>query len=251
MIDGLIGYIGSQNIVAADFRAGILNQELVARLMGPIVGQLQSVFISDWYLETGRHLVGSGLFPPSDDMGQVALQILPSGPDYPIAGSERLTVALIYAARKRVVITTPYFIPDEGLIEALQSAVLRGVDARLVVSSVQDQRLVGLAQRSFYAEMLRAGVRIFLYQGRLLHAKHVTVDDDMAMIGSSNVDIRSFTLNAEANLIIYSRHEIGRIRVLEKHYFAASHELHAAEWGRRVISHKVLENLARLVSPLL
>jgi cardiolipin synthase len=128
VIDSGSGYIGSQNIVAADFRPGIHNEELVARVEGPIVAELQSIFLADWYLETGDHLPDGAHYPPMPARGDASLQLLPSGPDYPVSGSERLTVALVYAARSRVVLTTPYFIPDEGLLEALQSAVLRGTD---------------------------------------------------------------------------------------------------------------------------
>ena len=251
IIDGAIGYIGSQNIVAADFRPGIRNEELMARVEGPIVAQLQSVFLADWYLETEQQFGDPALFPPPMSVGDVSLQLLPSGPDYPVSGSERLTVALIYAAREQVVVTTPYFIPDEGLIEAIQSAVLRGVDVRLILSLVQDQRLVGLAQRSFYAEMLRSGVRIFLYEDRLLHAKHVSVDGDLATIGSSNVDIRSFTLNAEANLILYAPDQVRRLNTLQERYFSGSRELLAKDWASRPFPRKIAENLARLISPLL
>ncbi|MFD2427792.1 cardiolipin synthase [Sphingobium scionense] len=251
IVDGAIGYIGSQNIVAADFRPGIRNEELMARVEGPIVAQLQSVFLADWYLETEQQFADPALFPPPIRAGDVSLQLLPSGPDYPVSGSERLTVALLYAAREQVVVTTPYFIPDEGLIEAIQSTVLRGVDVRLVLSLVQDQRLVGLAQRSFYAEMLRSGVRIFLYEDRLLHAKHVSVDGDLATIGSSNVDIRSFTLNAEANLILYAPDQVCRLNTLQERYFSGSRELLAKDWASRPFHRKIAENLARLISPLL
>jgi cardiolipin synthase len=251
IVDGAIGYIGSQNIVAADFRRGIRNEELMARVEGPIVAQLQSVFLGDWFLESEQWLADPALFPQATKVGDVSLQLLPSGPDYPVSGSERLTVALLYAARERAVVTTPYFIPDEGLIEAIQSAVLRGVDVRLVLSLVQDQRLVGLAQRSFYAEMLRSGVRIFLYEDRLLHAKHVSIDDDLAAIGSSNADIRSFTLNAEANLILYAPDQVRRLYVLQERYFAGSRELSAEDWTQRPFHRKIAENLARLISPLL
>lgn len=251
IIDGAVGYIGSQNIVAADFRPGVRNEELMARVEGPIVTQLQTVFLADWYLETEERLCAASFFPQPAKAGDVLLQLLPSGPDYPVSGSERLTVALIYAARERVVVTTPYFIPDEGLIEAIQSAVLRGVDVRLVLSLVQDQWLVSLAQRSFYGEMLRSGVRVFLYEDRLLHAKHVSIDDDLATIGSSNVDIRSFTLNAEANLIVYSVDQVRRINRLHERYFEGSRELTAETWAKRPFYRKIAENLARLISPLL
>lgn len=250
VVDGSTGYIGSQNIVARDFKPGIVNEELVARVTGPAVAQIQSVFLADWYLETLELPDAPGLFPPLPASGGVTAQLLPSGPDYPVAGSERLTVSMVYAARRRIVLTTPYFIPDEGLLEALQSAVLRGVEVRIVVSLVQDQWLVGHAQRSFYAELLRSGVRVFQYRDKLLHAKHVVADDDLVAIGSSNVDIRSFQLNAEAMLLIYGAGRIEGAALLND-YAAHSCELDQAEWSRRPFHHKVLENLARLISPLL
>lgn len=250
VIDGAIGYVGSQNIVARDFKPGIVNEELVARVAGPVVAQIQAVFLADWYLETLEQPDAPGLFPPLPARGGVTAQILPSGPDYPVAGSERLTVSMIYAARRRVVLTTPYFIPDEGLLEALQSAVLRGVEVHLVVSQVQDQWLVAHAQRSFYSELLRSGVRVFQYRDKLLHAKHVVADDDLAAIGSSNVDIRSFQLNAEAMLLIFGAPGIERASLLDD-YVARSTELDGALWECRPLHRKVIENMARMISPLL
>jgi len=251
VIDGASGFIGSQNIVAADFKPGVRNEELVAAVAGPVVASLQAVFLADWYLETERNLAEPALFPPAASAGHASAQLLPSGPDYPVSGSERLTVELVYAARRRVVLTTPYFIPDEGLIEALQSAVLRGVEVSLVVSLVQDQWLVGLAQRSFYADLLESGVRIFQYRDRLLHAKHVVVDDDIASIGSSNVDIRSFTLNAEANLLVYGAEQLHALEPILDRYRAGSIELTAEGWRHRPFQRKIAENVARLISPLL
>lgn len=251
IIDGHVGYVGSQNIVNADFRPGILNEELVARAQGPIVATVQSLFLTDWYLETQEVPPAEALFPPLPGAGGATVQLLPSGPDYPVAGTERLAIALLYAARERVVLTTPYFIPDEGLLEALQSAVLRGVEVRLVVSEVQDQWLVAHAQRSFYAELLRSGVRIFLYRNRLLHAKHVVVDRDIASVGSSNVDIRSFTLNAEANLILYGEGAVAPMEPVLDRYFSHSVELDAKSWSSRPPHKKIVENIARLISPLL
>jgi cardiolipin synthase len=251
VIDGHIAYVGSQNWVDADFRPGVVNEELMARVEGPLAAAVQAVFLSDWYLETEELLADRPLFPSPVAVGDTALQLLPSGPDYPVAGAERMTVALIHAARRLVVITTPYFIPDEGLTEALQTAVLRGVEVVLVMSLVQDQRLVGLAQRSFYAELMGSGVRIFLYRGRLLHAKHLTVDTGIASIGSSNVDIRSFTLNAEANLIVYDAAVVEALAAVQAGYFANSIELDPDEWRRRPLYRQLGENIARLVSPLL
>lgn len=251
VIDGRIGYTGSQNIVDADFRPGVVNQELVVRVTGPIVLELQAVFVADWYLETEQALGGPDLFPALPPSGEVAAQVLPSGPDYPTAGVEHLIVALIHGARHRVAVTTPYFVPDEPLLQALQTAAMRGVEVHLVVSGVADHPLVHLAQRSYYAELLRCGVHIHLFRDKLLHAKHLSVDGEVALIGSSNVDIRSFVLNAEVSLVAYSRDVVARLRAEQERYFAASVQLSSAAWAERSPVGKFAENLARLLSPLL
>src|SRR5262249_38302064 len=144
------------------------------------------------YLETDEEVARQDYFPVPEPAGTTPAQALPSGPSYPQANNQMLIVALVHAAWKRVVITTPYFVPDEPLLQALQTAVLRGVDVHLIVSHKADQVLVGLAQRSYYEELLAAGVKIHQYKERFLHAKHMSIDDEIAVIGSSNMDLRSF-----------------------------------------------------------
>jgi cardiolipin synthase len=251
VVDGRFGYVGSQNIVDADFKPGIVNQELVARAAGPVVRELQAVFARDWFTETEQVLEGPAFFPDPTVAGPTVAQVLPSGPDFPGAGIERLIVALVHGARERVVITTPYFVPDEALLDALGTAVLRGVGVDLVVSRIPDQVLVGLAQRSYYDELLAAGVRVHLFRDKLLHAKHLTVDGELVLIGSSNVDVRSFTLNAEVSLICYDPAVTAQVGQVQEGYFAASDLLSAAAWRARPLRVKLGENLARLVSPLL
>src|SRR5262249_19256238 len=162
VIDGAVGYAGSQNLVGAEFKPGLVYEELVARVTGPIVLELQYVFVGDWYLETEEVLDGVDIFPDPVHTGGVAAQTLPSGPSYPAQNNRRVVVSLLYAARKRAVITTPYFIPDEPLLLALKTAASRGVEVHLIVSRQQDQLLVGLAQKSYYEELLEAGVKIHL-----------------------------------------------------------------------------------------
>src|SRR3954453_7661940 len=251
VVDGRFGYVGSQNIVDADFKPGIVNQELVARAAGPVVRELQAVFARDWFTETEQVLEGPAFFPDPTVAGPTVAQVLPSGPDFPGAGIERLIVALVHGARERVVITTPYFVPDEALLDALGTAVLRGVGVDLVVSRIPDQVLVGLAQRSYYDELLAAGVRVHLFRDKLLHAKHLTVDGELVLIGSSNVDVRSFTLNAEVSLICYDPAVTAQVGQVQEGYFAASDLLSAAAWRARPLRVKLGETLARLVSPLL
>lgn len=252
VIDSRVGYLGSQNIINAEFRAGVVNEELVARVVGPVTTEVQAVFIADWFMETNEELANPVLFPHNPPGGGVVAQILPTGPDYPGAGLGDLIVSLVHGARERVIITTPYFVPDESLLQALKTAVLRGVQVGLVVSQVTDHILVNLAQRSFYFELLSAGIQVYLYEKSLLHAKHITFDDEIALLGSSNVDIRSFVLNAEVSLIAFDKSVVKQLRQEQvHHYFASSRALSLIEWDKRPLIHKVAENLARLASPLL
>ncbi len=251
VIDGRIGYVGSQNIVDADFNPRVVNQELVAHVSGPVVLELQAVFAADWFLETEEVLDAPDLFPRLQPSGSAIAQVMPSGPDYPEAGIERLLEALVHGSRERVVLTTPYFIPDEGLLHAMETAVLRGVDVHIVLSKQVDQILVNLAQRSYYAELLEAGVEIHLYRDKLLHAKHVSIDGEIALIGSSNIDMRSFTLNAEVSLVLFDRDVTARLREEQARCFERSERLSFAEWRARPLSSRFIENVARLLSPLL
>jgi cardiolipin synthase len=251
VIDGRVALTGSQNLVDADFKPGIVNDELVVRLHGPVVLELQAVFAADWFLETGNWLDAPDVFPAPQAAGDVAAQALPSGPDFPTENVQRLSVALLHGAIRRATIVTPYFIPDPALLQAVQTAVLRGVEVHLVASEKLDQWLVGLAQRSYYDELLQAGVRLHLYCDKLLHAKHLSVDDDLCLIGSSNMDQRSFLLNSEISVLFYDTQVTAELRVQEERYFAHSRTIDLAAWRRRPAAIKLCENLARLMSPLL
>src|SRR5262249_48722881 len=151
-------------------------------------------FAADWFVETNEVLDGETEFPGPKIAGDVPAQALASGPAFPTQNNQRLFVALVHGARKRIVLTTPYFIPDEPLLQAMQTAALRGVEVHLVVSEKGDHFLVSLAQESYYEELLEAGVQVHLYRKNFLHAKHLSVDNAVAVIGSSNLDIRSFAL---------------------------------------------------------
>lgn len=251
VIDGKIGYLGSQNLVDAQFKEGITYEELVVRATGPVVLQLQAVFLTDWYLETNGELGGPQLFPEPQRLGHAPAQVLPSGPGFLRANMHRLTVSLVHAARRRVVITTPYCIPDDTFLLALETAVLRGVEVHLIVSEKADQVLVSMAQRSFYDEMLESGVKIHLYQRNFLHAKHLTVDDTITLIGSSNMDIRSFLLNSEVSVLIYDADVAARMRVIQDQCLKHCRPLTAEEWDKRALPVKVMQNMARLVDAVL
>lgn len=251
VLDGRVGYTGSQNLVNATFKEGIVYEELMARVTGPVVLELQAVFASDWFVETGEALDTLAVFPDPEITGDVPAQALPSGPGFPTQNTQRLVVALIHAARERVVLTTPYFIPDESLLQALQTAVLRGVEVILMMARQADQVLVCLAQRSYYTQLLEAGVKIVLYERRFLHAKHISIDDSVCLIGSSNLDIRSFLLNAEISLLFYDRRVTGLLRKEQERCFADAEFLSLEKWNRRPLMTKLAQRWARLMSPLL
>ncbi|HMO83454.1 MAG TPA: cardiolipin synthase [Lacipirellulaceae bacterium] len=251
VVDGRIGYVGSQNLVDAEFAEGITYEEMMARAAGPVVAALQSVFVDDWFLATNKMLPKTPLFPRMERQGDIVAQVLPSGPGYSTANNQLLFIALIHGARERIVITTPYFVPDEPLLQALHTAVLRGVDVHLVVSAKADQILVGLAQRSYYEQLLEYGVRIHAYKRHFLHAKHLTIDDEVTVIGSSNMDIRSFALNEEISMIIYNREITARMRAEQERYFQQSDALSLAKWRQRPWIVRSGQNVARLMSPLL
>ena len=251
VIDGHTGYAGSQNIINRDFKKPLVYEEVVVRVVGPVVAQLQAVVLADRLTETEEPIRHPLMFPDSIPRGPVAAQLLPSGPGYPHENNQRFVVALLHAATQRVVITSPYFIPDGPFLQAMTTAVLRGVEVHLVVTDQIDQYLVGLGQRSFYDELLEGGVRIHSYTKRFLHAKHVTFDDAIALVGSSNMDIRSFALNAEVMLIAYDRQVVADLRKIQERYFAGSREITLADWRRRPALHKMIQSMARLTDSLL
>ncbi|WP_395334473.1 cardiolipin synthase [Novosphingobium sp. BL-8H] len=248
LVDGRIAFVGSQNIVDRDFRPGIVNDELVAHVEGPVVAAFEAMFASDWYLETGERLVSLPIPPPA---GADEAQAMPSGPDFGTAGFERLLVELVHRARRNVTIVSPYLIPDQALLTAVKNAVARSVEVNLIVSQVVDQRLVNFAQRSYYQELLESGARIHRYRRYLLHTKAVAVDGMFAVVGSSNADMRSFALNAEISLLMRGIEPTELLDEVLRGYILHSDELGLDEWRSRPATARFAENLARLVSPLL
>lgn len=252
VIDGRIGYTGSQNIVDPAFVKGYPNEELMVRLTGPIVAQLQAVFLADHYFETGKVLDQKDFFPNLVCAGNSPAQLVPSGPGYRSENGRDLIISMLYAARRSVIITTPYFVPDEPFLQAIRAARQHGgVEVHLVLSMHANQRITQLAQRSYYDDLLDAGIEIHLYRPRFLHAKHLTIDDDIALIGSTNMDIRSFALNAEINLLVYDAAIVRELRAVQQRYFADSLRVMPADWNKRPLPARVVQNTARLMDSFL
>jgi cardiolipin synthase len=249
VIDEHVGYIGSQNLAAADFVAGHPNREVVARMRGPMVRQLAALFASDWFIETGELLAIRTLGP--ETAGDVPAQALPSGPAYRFDNARNLVVALVQRARRSVVLATPYFVPDDATLAALKIAALSGVDVQLIVSRSNNQRLTAWAQSACFGELLAAGVRIARYRPHFLHAKHLAVDDHIVLVGSINLDIRSFTLNAEAGMLCYDHGVAMRLREITDDYLARSELVDPDAWRRRPAWRRSIEGIARLADSFL
>ncbi len=259
VVDGRVGFTGSQNLTEPGYnkpknhRLGREWNELMLRLEGPVVTELAAVFASDWYAETGDlHPVQPATTATgAEGVAGVACQLVPSGPGYRFENNLRLFNALLYGATHRVSLTSPYFVPDESLLYAVTTAAHRGVAVELFVSEVSDQFMVGHAQASYYQALLESGVRIYLYPAPgVLHAKHLSVDDDVAVVGTSNMDMRSFSLNYEMSLMLVGRPVVSELRTVEDSYRAMSRELTLEEWSRRPARLQYVDTVMRLTSAL-
>ena len=210
------------------------------------------VFASDWFIETKERL-GDYVQPEAfaDDLGDLTCQIVPSGPGFPDENNLRLFNTLIYGAQQRLSITSPYFVPDDSLLYAITTAAQRGVAVELFVSEQGEQFMVSHAQNSYYRFLLEAGVRIFLYPYPVvLHAKHFSVDDHTAVIGSSNMDIRSFNLDFEVSMMCTGQSLVRRRDARGRGHvpLACRGRLTLEEWKTRPLPKRWLDNVMRLTS---
>jgi cardiolipin synthase len=230
-------------------------RDIAAVIEGPALPDLQALFLDDWAFATGETLPPGDLFPPlSQLMGGTlppcALQIAASGPDREARPIYEGVFTAFAAARRRVWIETPYFVPDDGIGAALRNAALRGVDVRLIVPATSDLRIVSLAGRSYFDEMMASGVRIHLYRPTNLHSKVLVVDDDVGVIGSPNVDMRSFFLNFELGVFLYDRPQIEALANVFLKDLESSKPIDPVRFARRPRSLQLLEDTCRIFSPL-
>jgi cardiolipin synthase len=222
----------------------------MVRFEGPIVAGVNALFTTDWYSETNELLLRE--VERADRVVAPDLldcQVVPSGPGFEGENNLRLFNSLLYSAQKKIIITSPYFVPDESMLYAITTAAQSGLDVQLFVSEVADQPVVYHAQRSYYEALLRAGVKIWLYPPpTVLHAKHFTIDDQVAVIGSSNMDMRSFSLNLEISVMVRGQTFVNRLRAIEDEYRSLSRELTLEEWLKQPRRSRVLDNVARLTA---
>lgn len=257
VVDGLVAFTGSQNItdptynLRKNIKRGLRWVDMMTRVDGPVVASINAVFLSDWYSETDEIIDDIELFDVRTGSGDLDCQVIPSGPGFEFQNNLKLFMSLLFAAQDKLIIVSPYFVPDEGLLLAIQTACQRGVHVELFVSEEGDQAMVYHAQRSYYEALLRSGVKIFLYRKPfILHSKSMSVDDEVAVIGSSNMDMRSFGLNLEISLLVRGEEYVQQLRAVEDQYRALSRELTLDEWMKQPLRSTVLDNLARLTSAL-
>jgi cardiolipin synthase A/B len=258
VVDGGIAYTGSQNLVDPRFfkqDEGVGQWiDAMVRMEGPSVEALGGIFIESWELDTGAGLEAleatSGVHSVAEK-GLSAVQVVPSGPAFRPEAIHQLLLTTIYLARKELVITTPYFVPDDTLLTALISAAHRGVGVTIVVPSKVDSRLVRYASRSFFDDLLSTGVQIAQFNGGLLHTKSITVDGEICMFGSVNLDMRSLWLDFEISLFVYDPDFIAEVRAMQAKYIEDSEMIDLNEWRKRSKTQRFTENAAHLLGPLL
>ena len=258
VVDERVAYTGSMNLVDPRFfkqDAGVGEWvDAMARIEGPTVAALRAVFLFDWSLQTGEPFVvssGAAFTARRAVEGEALVQVVPSGPGVDISANLRILVDAVATACRRIVVTTPYFVPDPALALALQNAAMRGVAVTIILPAVNDSTLVTYASRAFFDELLAAGARILLFDGGLLHTKSVTVDDSFSLFGTVNLDMRSLHLNFELMLAVYDADFNAALLELQLGYARSSKPLVAAAWLARPPRERLLEGAASLVAPML
>lgn len=260
VIDGSIAYLGGMNIADRYIDGGKFKhwRDTHVRVTGPIVNALQYSFAVDWNF-MGRGLLDTDEFPEqitsqplaANAIPNIGMQLLTSGPMSQWSNIALAFHKAIANARRRVYLQTPYFLPDEALLKALQTAALAHVDVRILIPAKGDSWMLTRASASYISECLKAGIKIYLYKKGMLHSKMMIVDDEIVTIGSTNFDFRSFDYNFEANLFFYSKEMTARMLEIFKNDIADSERIQPAKWRRRPVWNKTAESIVRLLSPVL
>ena len=224
------------------------------RVKGSVVAPLAATMIGDWILETGEQMedvVKRESLQRVAPIGDVDIQVFPSGPGQSGDGLLQMILALVNAAQDELVMTTPYLVPDESLMRAIRGAAGRGVKVSLIVPEKVDSFLTRHASRSYFDDLLDIGVEIYLFRGGLLHTKSITADGLISKFGTVNLDMRSLWINYEVALFVFDKEFARQLRALQQSYMDDSHRIDLEEWKARKFTQRFLENTMRLASPLL
>ncbi|MDQ0198193.1 cardiolipin synthase [Neobacillus ginsengisoli] len=255
VIDGTVGFVGGLNIgdeyLGKDKSFGFW-RDTHLMLKGEAVRTLQLIFLQDWYYMTNHSfLTAEYLSPQLDNKSHGGVQLIAGGPDNEWSVIKNIFFSMIASAEKSVWIASPYFIPDEDIFSAIKVAALSGLDVRLLVPNRPDKRIVFHASRSYFPELLEAGVKVYEYERGFMHSKIIIVDHELASIGTSNMDMRSFHLNFEVNAFLFRTKSTQKLVEEYVNDLEFSKRLELNTFQKRHIGYRLLESTARLLSPLL
>lgn len=254
VIDDHITYCGSQNCADPEFRVKPKFApwvDILLRFEGPIARENQYVFAGDWMTYVDEDIRSMLEVPVRARTEGFTAQVIATGPTVRHSAMSEVFETLMYSARQRLTITTPYYVPSDSMQAALCAAAHRGVDATIIFPARNDSWQVGPASRSYYQELLEAGVKIHEFVGGLLHAKSMTVDDDVALIGSANMDRRSFDLNYENNILLQNEVLTSQIRERQGEYLASSTEVTLDQVLAWPMQRRLWNNIMGMLGPLL
>jgi cardiolipin synthase A/B len=255
VIDGMIGFVGGLNIgdeyLGRNDTYGFW-RDTHLMLRGEAVRSLQLIFLQDWYYMTNHSfLTAEYLSPQIDEKNHGGVQLIAGGPDNEWSVIKNIFFSMITSAKVSVWIASPYFIPDEDIFSALKVAALSGIDVRLLVPNRPDKRIVFHASRSYFPELLEAGVKVYEYERGFMHSKIVIVDHELASIGTSNMDMRSFHLNFEVNAFLFRTKSTQKLVAEYINDLEYAKQLDLTSFRKRHIGLRLIESTARLLSPLL
>ena len=254
VVDGREAFTGGLNIgdeYVGEKAGQPMWRDSHVRIVGPAAASLTSIFLSDWHFMTGTTETEQRFFPLTPEVGSAIVAVVPSGPDDPHEAIHRAFFAAIVGARRRAWITTPYFVPDRSLLVALETAARRGVEVKLLLPAHSNHRVTHAAGRSFYGELLDAGVQLYEYLPGMIHAKTMLVDDHIGFVGSANMDMRSFRLNFEVHTLAHDASLALDLAQAFERDLTDCRRIEPASWRARSAWARVREGGARLLSPIL
>jgi cardiolipin synthase A/B len=257
IIDNYISYTGSMNIVDPRFFKQNKHVgewvDIMIRMCGPITTLMSAIYASDWELETGKYLtlpqITDFAEPPEDK--KHIMQLIASGPGYTENMIHQVLLTAIYAAQKQIIFTTPYLVPSDDILHAVCTAAQRGVEVIIIIPKKNDSLMVKWASRAFFSELLDSGVKLYQFNDNLLHTKSVLIDNQLSLVGTVNLDMRSLWLNFEITTVIDDGQFAKSLSILLEQYLLKSDKVDITEWNKRPIWQRIVERLFYFFAPLL
>ena len=257
IIDNYISYTGSMNIVDPRFFKQNKHVgewvDIMIRMNGPVTTLMGAIYASDWELETGKYLALPQItdFAEPPEEKKHIMQLIPSGPGYTENMIHQVLLTAIYSAQEKIIFTTPYLVPSDDILHAICTAAQRGVEVIIITPKKNDSLMVKWASRAFFSELLSSGVKLYQFNDNLLHTKSVLVDNQLSLVGTVNLDMRSLWLNFEITTVIDDAQFAKSLSQLLKQYLSQSEEINIQKWNKRPIWQRVIERLFYFFAPLL